>query len=151
MLVERKFSVFKGLLTRDVIDNPQSDAGDINYRITFDLVNWKETSIQSLIGDIPQSVCRNSTTMSIREGNCPLPKSGVNRCKSNNNVDIPNSVCEYISDNDQDYTIVLISVQVPFDTPVNTVYAGDQTSFRYTSCKLWVYLPDLCADLACCE
>ena len=118
---------FKGTVNENVIDNPQSDAGDIDYRITFDLVNWKETSVQSLIGEIPQSVCRNSTTMSIREGDCPLPK--VDKCKSNNNMDIPNSVCEYISEHDQDYTIVLISVQVPFDTPVNTVYAGVRRPF----------------------
>ncbi len=112
---------FKGTVDEDVIDNPQSDAGDIDYRITFDLVNWKETSVQNLIGEIPQSVCRDGTTMSIREGDCPLPV--VDKCKDNG-VDIPNSICEYISDNDEDYTIVLISVQVPFDKPASTVYAG---------------------------
>lgn len=118
----KKVLSFKGTVSEDVIDNPQSDAGDIDYRVTFDLVNWRETSVQNVIGAIPQSVCRDSSTMSMREGNCPLPK--VNRCKDSNNVNIPDSVCEYISDNDQDYTIVLISVQVPYNTPVNTVYAG---------------------------
>jgi hypothetical protein len=115
---------FKGRVDEDVINNPQSDAGDIDYRITFDLVNWKETSIQNLIGEIPQSVCRDKTTMNIREGDCPLPV--VDKCK-NGSADIPNSVCEYIADNDQDYYIVLISVQVPFDetsVTTNTVYAG---------------------------
>ena len=118
----KKVLSFKGTVDEDIIDNPQSDAGDIDYQITFDLVNWKETSVQNLIGEIPQSVCRNGSTMSIQEGNCPLPK--VDKCKNSSNADIPNSVCEYISEHDQDYTIVLISVQVPFNTPVNTVHAG---------------------------
>ena len=116
---------FKGTVDEDVINNPQSDAGDIDYRITFDLVNWKKTSVQNLIGEIPHSVCRNRITMSMRDGNCPLPK--VDKCKDSSNVDIPNSVCEYISEHDQDYTIVLISVQVPFNktsVTTNTVYAG---------------------------
>ena len=113
---------FKGVVNKDIIDNPQSDAGDIDYRITFDLVNWRETSVQNLIGEIPQSVCRDTTTLAIREGNCPLPI--IDKCKDSNNADIPNSVCEYISNNDQDYSIVLISVQVPFNTPTSTVYGG---------------------------
>ena len=42
------------------------------YKMTFDLVNWTDTSIENLIGEIPNYVCRNSTNMSIVSGaECP--------------------------------------------------------------------------------
>ena len=120
---ERKRLRFEGTIKEEIIDNPVSNAGNIKYRIIFDLVDWKETSIQNLIGEIPPSVCRDKNTMGIQEGNCPFPEKSES-CKDGSNNDIPDSVCEYISDNDQDHTIVLISVEVPLDVPVRTVYAG---------------------------
>lgn len=74
---------------KDIIDNPHYDI--IKYRITFDLVSWKDNSIKSIVGDIPLSACRNMDDLTInREGICPESTA----CKDNNDQVIPDTMCE---------------------------------------------------------
>ena len=116
---------YKGKIEKEIINNLVSDAKDIEYQITFDLVNWKDTNIQNLIGDIPTSACRDATTMQLRTGKCESPKEKI--CKDESDADIPGSVCEYMSNMDQDYTIVLMSITTPLEktnTHQRIMYAG---------------------------
>ena len=117
---------------------PQSilNQEEIDYQIKFDLVNWKDSSIQSLIGDIPQSICRDTQTMKVRTDLfCHSPGTQTQCCNSQEKSECgrssgrlrSNTFCEYISDMDQDHTIVLISVQAPFreeGSNQNIVHAG---------------------------
>jgi hypothetical protein len=95
------------------------------YKMTFDLVNWTDTSIENLIGEIPDYVCRNSTNMSIVSGaKCPdydtLPESskGTQPCQVGG-ADKPGTHCEYIKPLDGDYYIVLVKIEVPYEDPVS--------------------------------
>ncbi|MDE0120031.1 MAG: hypothetical protein OXM55_08510 [Bdellovibrionales bacterium] len=81
----------------------------LNYTIQFDLVNWKDSYIKTLIGDIPTSVCRNKKTLKVIPGKCVSPHQ--DKCIDDKNAPINNSVCEYIKEADQDFYIVLISVK----------------------------------------
>jgi len=116
----------KGEVFKELI-NPQSKE-NIEYEITFDLVNWKESIFQNLLGSMPESVCRNTKTLQlVTNGVCNTPKKSKHFCKNSDGNTMPNTVCEYISDFDQDYNIVLMSV-----TPIaksqdeikSTIHAG---------------------------
>lgn len=95
------------------------------YKMTFDLVNWTDTSIENLIGEIPNYVCRNSANMSIVLGaECPdydtLPDDNKNNqiCQKNG-VDKSGTHCEYMKPLDGDYYIVLVKIEVPYEDPVS--------------------------------
>ena len=108
---------------------------EIRFTLTFDLVNWKENATKSLIGEIPNYVCRDTRTYDIiRNGHCTSPSDQLGQANSNPNAgntnlvhgfqekckqstdpnadEIENSQCEFISEVDQDYYIVLVSVQL---------------------------------------
>ena len=102
-----------------------------SFTIDFDLVNWKDTDIQGLIGTMPDSLCRDKTTLQVISGTCPSHPPAPNiSCKDSSNQDISNSECEYISPVDRDYYIVLISVK-----PVETSQAGDTVKTVYAGIR----------------
>ena len=102
-------------------DEPTLNNGEpLNYTIQFDLVNWKDSYIQTLIGEIPTSICRNKQTLKMINGSCTSPQE---KCVDENNVAISNSVCEYIKEADQDFYIVLVSVK-PEGDDQEIQYAG---------------------------
>ncbi len=82
----------------------------LNYTIQFNLVNWKDSYIQNLIGEIPTAVCRHKKTLKMIPGKCTPPNQ--QKCvDEGTNAPIPNSVCEYIKEADQDFYIVLVAVK----------------------------------------
>ena len=96
------------------------------YKATFNLVDWTDTSIQNLIGQIPGYVCRNKTDLSIiRDAVCvPYQDASepVNQpCHNKDGTDVANSVCEYVREVDNDHFIVLITVKVDYNDPVSDV------------------------------
>ena len=126
----KKILSIKAKLDKGVINNPiKAEQMDIEYELTFDLVNWKDVSISSLIGEIPTGVCRNSD-MTMRESGSCASMDHI-QCKDSSDNDIPNTVCEHIAGLDQDYTIVLISVTTPLNNDANkrTLYAGLRRPF----------------------
>ena len=126
----KKILSIKAKLDKGVINNPiKAEQMDIEYELTFDLVNWKDVNISSLIGEIPIGVCRNSDMTIHDSGSCTSMDQV--QCKDSSNNDIPNTVCEQISGMDQDYTIVLISVTTPLNNDANkrTLYAGLRRPF----------------------
>ena len=109
-----------GTIKDDLKGSTLRRAEDIKYSISFDLINWKDSAIKNIMGEIPESVCRNSQTLEIipeEKGWCdPGQLNKPEMCKTKKGgPDIPNSKCEYISALDQDYYIVLMSVQ-PLDS-----------------------------------
>ena len=94
------------------------------YKVTFQLVDWTDTSISALIGNIPSYVCRNKQSRSvIPNATCPAYRDSSNpsdqACENGKPLaPVPNSQCEYISDVDGDHYIVLIKVEVPWTDPV---------------------------------
>ncbi len=85
---------------------------EYKYSISFDLLPWKDSQIQGLVGNIPESFCRNANTLQIINGKCN-PKTKHLKCKTNDGItDIANSYCEYISSMDQDVMIVLMTATV---------------------------------------
>ena len=95
------------------------------FRISFDLVNWKDTNIRNLIGDIPNSICRDKISLEIVEGYCGSHDQNKCRQGSKYGPAISNTICENISEMDQDSAVVLMSVKVPADGDGATVtYAG---------------------------
>ena len=105
---------------------------EVKFSLSFDLVNWKDTAIKSLIGEIPSYVCRDTQTKQIRDGYCspPTTSSFQKKCKyssANDAESISNSQCEYMAEVDQDYYIVLLQVRLLEDdgTPRGEMaYAG---------------------------
>ncbi len=79
------------------------------YKITFDLMHFKDTSIQSLIGEIPKFLCRKRTTKEVIAGSCTAKMAGM-PCKDFKNKKIAGSFCESIAPLDQDDAVVLIKV-----------------------------------------
>lgn len=98
-----------------------------NYKMTVSLVNWQNTAVERVIGEIPEYICRNKTNMSIiKDANCPDYDTLSSADRSNQacqrgGVDVPNSQCEYVSPVDGDYYIVLLKVAVPFIDPVSNL------------------------------
>lgn len=139
----RRVLSIKAKLDKGVINNPvKAEQRDIEYVLTFDLVNWKEASVSSLIGEIPAGVCRWSghptkPDMVINDsGSCTEVDQVL--CKDSSDADIPNTVCENIAELDQDYTIVLISVTTPLhdDDKKRTMYAGVRRPFAVPIVKI---------------
>ena len=105
-----------GAVTNEI---PNLESKD--YTISFNLVNWRDTSIRNLIGEIPDVLCRNTRdntggAFNIRTDlTCDSPdsptKDSKNRCKNSAENPQDNTVCDYISNVDQDYYIVLMSVE----------------------------------------
>ena len=98
------------------------------YQISFDLVDWRQSRIQNLVGQIPKYFCRQADTYQLVKGKCPDictpsqdPKTDnckkrspqTIKCKNAQGGDISNTMCEYIRDQDQDYYIVVITVRTP--------------------------------------
>ena len=99
------------------------DDSNREYKMTFQLVDWRSTSIESLIGDIPEAICRDKNTLKIiREATCVNYKDSSNpieqACQVNGSED-PDTLCEYIKQVDGDYWIVLIKVEVDYEDPVS--------------------------------
>ena len=132
---EKKVLRYEASVQEDSINAGQ----EIKFNLTFDLVNWKDSAIKNLIGEIPEYMCRHKTNHQIiKHGHCttppvsallnPLPansnpdsvntnvnpsfQAGCKESADPNAEDIPNSICEFISAVDADYSIVLISVQL---------------------------------------
>ena len=99
------------------------DDSEKEYKVTFNLVDWTDTSIQSLIGEIPEYVCRNKTDLSIiSDATCIKYKDSsdpINQGCQRNGSDLANSVCEYVSMVDSDHWIVLTKVEVDYKDPVS--------------------------------
>ncbi len=107
----KKVLSFKGHIQEPTLNQGRR----IDYSISFDLVNWKDSKIKNIMGEIPTAICRNPNTLEIISGYCAR---GQDKCKTNQGgSDIANSVCEYISEVDQDYYIVLMSVQPSASSP----------------------------------
>ncbi len=94
---------------------------DKHYKVIFNLVDWRDTAIQSFIGEIPEYICRRKEDLRIIEdATCPNYSSvGDPTNQPCNNK--PGSVCEYIKPVDGDHWIVLVKVELPFTDPVSGV------------------------------
>ena len=101
------------------------DAKEHEYKVTFNLINWKESSIENLIGEIPDYICRNINDMSvINDAICPdyIDSSNpADQTCSVNGVDISYSRCEYVSAVDGDHWIVLSKVEVDYNDPISNL------------------------------
>ena len=42
------------------------DDSNREYKMTFQLVDWRSTSIESLVGDVPKAICRDKGTLEIK-------------------------------------------------------------------------------------
>ena len=112
---------------------------EVVFDITFDLVNWKNSAIKSLIGDIPNSICRDTATYRLKpEGYCPsLTSSDTSLhkpCKESADPsarNIHNSRCEFIAPVDQDYHIVLVTVQLEGGELEDLAYSGIRRPLSY--------------------
>ena len=99
-------------------DNSINAGQKVNFTLTFDLVDYNNTAVKGLIGKIPDYVCRNKSTKEIIAGHCVPPSSGSEsfqqacHLSATDDTDITDSVCEFITEVDQDYHIVLLTVQV---------------------------------------
>ena len=102
----RDVLTFEGGVEEPTLNNGEA----IDYTISFDLVNWKDPNIRGLIGEMPKYTCRNTHTLEVMSGICSSPSQ--TQCKDSNNNLIPDSVCEYIEDVDQDFYIVLMAVKL---------------------------------------
>ena len=85
------------------------DDVDYEYTLLFDLVDLRNSRTQSLVGEVPKSLCRSTSTQEVIIGQCSNSQAG-RPCKDASDNNIPNSFCELISDMDQDNTVVLIKV-----------------------------------------
>lgn len=123
------------------------EGSEYSYHLFFDLVNWKDARMSSLMGEIPDALCRNTTTLQVVEGKCDQPAQ--TNCKNTGGVDIPDTHCEYISNMDQDVTIVLLKVVVldEDDNPIGSPkYAGIRRPLA--AVQLEVISPPIC-NLSC--
>ncbi len=106
---------YKGKYTLDDVEK--------EYKVTFQLVDWRSTSIENLIGDVPEAVCRDKNTLKvISEGTCIAHKDSadpINQVCQVNGSDDPDTLCEYIKRVDGDYWIVLSKVEVDYKDPVS--------------------------------
>ena len=119
---EKKALSYRGSLNKmlqgtedsEIIQNIFTDEEVPEFEITFDLVNWKNANIKNLIGDIPETICRDSRTLNVRAGYCTGggTKRACTESANSSSATIPNSICENISRMDNDNYIVLMSVKV---------------------------------------
>ena len=95
------------------------------YTVSFTLVDWRDTSIENLIGEIPEYICRDATKMSIiKDAECPEYSSLSSSDRTNQpcqrgGAKVSNTRCEYIRAVDGDHWIVLVKVEVPFTDTVS--------------------------------
>ena len=104
------------------------DGNDREYRVSFNLVDYRDTSLESIMGEIPEVTCRDKNTLHIlKDAECKKYNEIENddgetlsdvACQKNG-VDIPNSFCEYSKPVDDDHYIVLIQVEVDYKDPVS--------------------------------
>ena len=94
-----------------------NEGKQIKFALGFNLDNWKSSSVKRLIGEIPDSLCRDTTTLQIIPGTCSREDQ---QCKKPDGTVISNATCELISAVDQDYSIVLISSQIIKEQNQNT-------------------------------
>ena len=103
----------------------KTDDSDREYKITFQMVDWRTTSIESLIGDIPEAICRNKNTLEIvSNGECVdynTSADPINQVCRIDGSDDPDTLCEYLKPVDGDYWIVLIKVEVDYKDPIFSV------------------------------
>ena len=130
-----------------------------NYKVTFSLVNWQDTAVEKLIGEIPEYVCRNKNNMGIiTNANCPNYDTLSSTDRSNQacqrgGTNVPNSQCEYVNPVDGDYYIVLLKIEVPFIDPVSQLQqkhvslSGIRRPFSLIT--LYSVLSGKLCDLAC--
>ncbi len=117
----RKVLKFKASMQEETINLGK----EVAFDLTFDLVNWKNSAIKGLIGEIPDYVCRDTNTSRLRDGYCNGKKVTQKKCKQSADPgaeDIADSRCEFISQVDQDHYIVLVSVQL--EGQEELAYAG---------------------------
>ena len=100
------------------LDNKEKE-----YKVTFQLVDWRSTSIESLIGDVPEGVCRNKNTLEvISDASCIRYEDSTdptNQLCQKEGADVPDTLCEYIRRVDGDYWIVLTKVEVDYKDPIS--------------------------------
>ncbi len=106
---------YKGKYTLDDVEK--------EYKVTFQLVDWRSTSIENLIGDVPEAVCRDKNTLEvISDASCvdyELSDNPTNQLCERGGADVPDTLCEYIRKADGDYWIVLTKVEVDYKDPVS--------------------------------
>ena len=119
---------------------------EYSYQLFFDLVNWKDARMSSLMGEVPDTLCRN-TDLQVVEGRCDQPDQA--HCKNTGGIDIPDTHCEYIANMDQDMTIVLLKVVV-LDENNNPIGSPKYAGIRrpLAAITLEVVTPPKC-DLSC--
>ncbi len=106
---------YKGKYTLDDVEK--------EYKVTFQLVDWRSTSIENLIGDVPEAVCRDKNTLEvISDASCLKYEDSTdptNQLCERGGADVPDTLCEYIRRVDGDYWIVLAKVEVDYKDPVS--------------------------------
>ncbi len=106
---------YKGKYTLDDVEK--------EYKVTFQLVDWRSTSIENLIGDVPEAVCRDKNTLEvISDASCLKYEDStdpINQVCQVSGSDDSDTLCEYIKPVDGDYWIVLTKVEVDYKDPVS--------------------------------
>ena len=107
---------------------------DRKYKITFNLVDYRDTSIENMIGEVPEAVCRDKSNFAIIKGaTCKdyseveyekpteltkLPSEVLAQPCQREGSNVPNSFCEYVRPVDDDNWIVLLKVEVDYKDPI---------------------------------
>ncbi len=119
---------------------------EYSYQLFFDLVNWKDARMSSLMGEVPDTLCRN-TKLQVVEGLCD--QADQEHCKKPGGADIKGTHCEYIANMDQDMTIVLLKVVI-LDEDENPVGSPKYAGIRrpLAAITLEVATPPKC-ELSC--
>ena len=112
------------------------DGNDKKYKVTFKLMDYRDTSLENVIGEIPEAVCRDKDTLHIiKDADCKkysdieyteedltitssefLTQACQEKGSGN---DISNSFCEYSKPVDDDHWIVLVAVEVEYKDPIS--------------------------------
>ena len=93
------------------------------YKVRFSLVDWRDTPVENLVGEVPEAVCIDKNTFGVvKDGTCvdyTVSASPIDQACQVNGVEDPNTLCQYLKPVDGDYSIVMIKVEVDYKDPVS--------------------------------
>ena len=94
------------------------------FKVTLQLTDYRSTSIENLIGDVPEAICRDKDTLAIIDDATCVPYASSTDpidqpCQTTKGMDNPDTICEYLKPVDGDHWIVLIKVEVNYRDPVS--------------------------------